>query len=179
MPLNFNGTFIMQLTEFLTPDHIYYDVVVSSKKRLLELVGKTVAESIQLEYRLNTKEMCPVICFENLFKREKLGCTSIGNGIALPHAKLPSDCAELNRPIALFFKLEQPIDYEASDNKEVDLVYAMMFPEGCCEKYKGCLQQIAQKLSDKTLAKQLRATQSADEIWQILAYIDRQSETEE
>ena len=105
--------------------------------------------------------------------------TSIGNGIALPHAKLPSDCAELNQPIALFFKLEQSIDYEASDNKEVDLVYAMMFPESCCEKYKGCLQQIAQKLSDKALAKQLRTAQSADEIWQILAYIDRQSETEE
>ena len=179
MPLNFNGTFIMQLTEFLTPEHIYYGVVVSSKKRLLELAGKTVAESLQLEYSLNTKEMCPVNCFENLFKREKLGSTSIGNGIALPNAKLPSDCAELNQPIALFFKLEQSIDYEASDNKEVDLVYAMMFPEGCCEKYKGYLQQIAQKLSDKALAKQLRAAQSADEIWQILAYIDRQSETEE
>ena len=48
MPLNFNGTFIMQLTEFLTPEHIYCDVVVSSKKRLLELAGKTVAESLQL-----------------------------------------------------------------------------------------------------------------------------------
>ena len=63
MPLNFNGTFIMQLTEFLTPEHIYYGVVVSIKKRLLELAGKTVAESLQIENSLNTKEMCPVNCF--------------------------------------------------------------------------------------------------------------------
>lgn len=168
----------MKLTEFLTPDHIYCDVVASSKKRLLELAGKTVAESLHQEYNLDAKEMCPVGCFENLFKRERLGCTSIGNGIALPHAKLPLTCAELSQPIALFFKLEHPINYEASDNKEVDLIYTMMFPEGCCEKYKGCLQKIAQKLSDKALAKQLRSAQSPDEIWQILEYIDKQSETE-
>lgn len=169
----------MKLTEFLTLDHVYCDVVVSSKKRLLELAGKIVSDALCQEYNLDTKEICPVGCFENLFKRERLGCTSIGNGIALPHAKLPLTCTELLQPIALFFKLERPIDYEASDNKEVDLIYAMMFSEGSCEKYKDCLQQIAQKLSDKALAKQLRSAQSSDEIWQILEYIDKQSETED
>ncbi|VEI46404.1 PTS system, nitrogen regulatory IIA-like protein [Actinobacillus equuli] len=49
-----------------------------------------------------------------------------------------------------------------------------MFPEGSCEKYKDCLHHIAQRLSDKTLIKQLRSAESAEEIWQLLEYADNQ-----
>lgn len=174
----------MNLTEFLTPDHIYCDFMISSKKRLLEFIGKTVAESINQTCFVDEKGVCPVDCFTHLFQREKIGCTGLGNGIALPHAKLPSakyaldsksnDAQqETEQPIAIFIKLEAPIEYEAGDHKAVDLVYAMMFPEHCCEKYREGLYQIAQKLSDKNIAKQLRTAQTTDEIWQIFEYIDK------
>ncbi|HGO5815190.1 TPA: PTS sugar transporter subunit IIA [Mannheimia haemolytica] len=164
-----------KLTEFLSPKNVRQGVLISSKKRALELVGKIVAESIN-QTEQQSEALCPIECFGNLFKREKLGTTGLNQGIALPHAKLPA-CGdiELTKPIAVFLQLEESIDYEAQDNKEVDLIYAMMFPENSCEQYKGCLPAIAQKLTDKSLLKQLRAAESAEDIWQILMYADNQN----
>lgn len=166
-----------KLTEFLSPENIRQGVLISSKKRALELVGKVVAESINQE---QAEELCPIECFSNLFKREKLGTTGLNQGIALPHAKLPACTSiELEKPIAVFLQLEEAVDYEAQDNKEVDLIYAIMFPENSCDQYKHCLPQIAQKLTDKSLLKQLRAAESAEDIWQILVYADNHLKDEE
>lgn len=183
---------MIELTEFLSPENIRQGICVSSKKRALEIVGKIVAQSINhkladtlsdetQEIRKNKKTICPIECFTNLFKREKLGTTGLNQGIALPHAKLPAyEYQTLKQPIAVFLQLEEAIDYEAQDNKEVDLIYAIMFPENCCEQYKNSLPQIAQKLTDKALLKQLRAATSAEDIWQILRYADKHTtKTEE
>ncbi|AGH38204.1 PTS system, nitrogen regulatory IIA-like protein [Bibersteinia trehalosi USDA-ARS-USMARC-188] len=160
----------MKLTEFLTPENIRLGVAVSSKKRALELVGEVVADYLNQQQDSETgQNLCPVACFTNLFKREKLGSTGINQGVALPHAKLPENsCASLPKPVAVFLKLEEPIEFEASDNKHVDLIYALLFPEDCCGEYKNKLPEIAQLLGDKALLKQLRAAESADDIWQIL-----------
>lgn len=174
-----------KLTEFLSPENIRQGVLVSSKKRALELVGKIVSESLNTSKYLtetdeNSEEICPIDCFSQLFKREKLGTTGLNQGIALPHAKLPAcNTLILEKPIAVFLQLEEAVDYEAQDNKEVDLIYAIMFPENSCEQYKHCLVEIAQQLTDKTLLKQLRAANSAEDIWQILIYADNHPKTEE
>lgn len=174
-----------KLTDFLTPENIRQGVMISSKKRALELVGKIVAESLNdSEYQQVTEEhnekLCPIECFTNLFKREKLGNTSLNQGIALPHAKLPfCENVVADKPIAVFLQLEDAIDYEAQDNKEVDLIYAVMFPENSCEQYKSSLPEIAQQLSDKTLLKQLRAAESVEDIWQIFLHADNHTVEEE
>lgn len=163
------------LTQFLSPEHIYTNVLISSKKRALEFIGKTVAESLNQSHADEEYEhlFCPVECFSNLFKREKLGSTALNNGIALPHAKLPGNSyIQLDKPIAIFIKLENPIDYAASDHKEVDLIYAILFPEQSCCEYKTCLPQIAERLTDKNILKQLRMADSADDIFHILRSYD-------
>lgn len=172
----------MILTEFLTPDNIRIDVPASCKKRALEITGKMIAEAVgkQLpQTEEEAEELCPVACFTTLFKREKLGCTALNNGIAMPHAKLPSDCDNtLVHPIAVFMRLEHAIDYEAADKKEVDLIYAIMFPESTCATYKDRLPKIAEKLNDKNVIKQLRGAESTEEIWQIFKYLDNQQKAE-
>lgn len=169
---------MMKLTTFLSPENIHYGVELSSKKRALEFIGKLVAENLNSQFPCDkTQEFCPVDCFTNLFKREKLGSTAINNGVALPHARLPSnEVIQLNQPIAIFLQLDTPIDYDAQDHKEVDLIYAILFPEQTCEQYKGCLQYIAQQLSDKNLLKHLRSANSSEEIWQVLTYSDQHNE---
>lgn len=168
-----------QLTTFLTLENIHSGVVISSKKRALELLGKLVAERLNEQFQTEQpeQEVCPVECFANLFKREKLGSTSINYGVALPHAKVPcNEKIQLKEPLAIFLQLESEIDYEAVDHKGVDLIYAVFFPEGCCEQYKDCLQDIARQLSDKNLLKHLRAASSQEELWQVLHYADYQQE---
>lgn len=173
----------MALTTFLSPDNIRQGVFVSSKKRALEMVGKLVADYINRQSDQEseaTDSVCAMECFANLFKREKLGSTAINNGVALPHAKLPpNSCLTLEKPIAVCLQLETPIDYEASDNKAVDLIYAVLFPDQCCDQYRSELQQIARQLSDKALLKHLRAAQSAQDMWQVLVYADQTADSEQ
>lgn len=169
----------MKLTTFLAQEHIYLNVEASSKKKALELVGKLIAENINRNIDLDnqwqdnsaepTHHICAVECFGNLFKREKLGSTALNYGIALPHAKLPENSPiQLDTPIAIFLKLTSPIDYEASDHKEVDLIFAMMFPHNNCENFKSYLPAVANKLSDKAFVKQLRNMDTISELWQLL-----------
>ncbi|QIW15516.1 PTS sugar transporter subunit IIA [Pasteurellaceae bacterium RH1A] len=158
----------MKFTYFLKPELIRHDVIASSKKRSLEMIGELAASYFNQQYG---EERCKVACFSSLFKREKLGSTCINNGIALPHAKLPAS-QHFSQPLALFLQLADPIDFEAADNREVDLIFAMFFPEGACEQYKSALPDLAQRLSDKHLAKQLRSAGSAEEIWQVFEYAD-------
>lgn len=181
---------MMKLTQYLVPENIQQGVFLSSKKRALELVGKLVAASLnrQCQTELNAEEapsdnaVCPVECFSQLFKREKLGSTALNHGVALPHSKLPSnDQFSLETPIAVFLQLETPIDFEADDHKEVDLIYAILFPDQHCEQYSLFLGELAEKLGDKLLLKQLRAANSAQDIWAILTnvdYADEQTEPE-
>lgn len=173
----------MKLTTFLSPTNIRQGIELSSKKRALEVIGQIVAEHINQqgnpEQEIET-HLCPIECFSCLFKREKLGSTGINQGVALPHAKLPEiSNFVLEQPIAVFLQLAKPINYEATDNKDVDLIYAILFSEESCAKYKHCLSEIATKLSDKTLLKQLRSAESIEDIWQTLQRFDEQTEESE
>ena len=76
-------------------------------------------------------------------------------------------------------KLEQPVDYEAQDRKEVDLIYAILFPEQSCNHYKAYLPKIAEKLSDKNIIKQIRTAETEEDIWQLFCYLDNQEEQAE
>lgn len=170
----------MKLTQFLRPENIQQGVFLSSKKRALELVGKIVATSLNTELSsLPENAVCPIECFSQLFKREKLGSTALNHGIALPHSKLPyNDCLSLDQPIAVFLQLETPIDFDAEDNKEVDLIYAILFPENQCDEYVTSLADLAFRLNDKSLLKQLRGANSAEDIWAILNNADQQADSQ-
>lgn len=107
-----------KLTEFLSPENVRQGVLISSKKRALELVGKIVAESIN-QTEQQSEALCPIECFGNLFKREKLGTTGLNQGIALPHAKLPA-CGdiELTKPIAVFYSWKKRLTTKPKTTKK-------------------------------------------------------------
>lgn len=170
---------MLTLTQFLIPQNIHQGVICSSKKRALELLGKLVADFFNQTQQQSEQVLCAVECFNQLFYREKLGCTALNNGVALPHAKLPSSCTLWEQPIAFFLQLESGVEYDSADHREVDLIYAVLFPEQSCRQYRHILADIADKLSDKNVLKHLRAANNTEEIWQVLAYADKHSQTDE
>ncbi|TNH04002.1 PTS IIA-like nitrogen regulatory protein PtsN [Testudinibacter sp. TR-2022] len=155
----------MKFTHLLNPDNIRQGVMASSKKRILEILSEIVGAETGEDTQ---------ICFEHLCEREKVGCTALGGGIALPRAKL----SQGEKPIAVFLQLTTPIDYKAPDNREVDLLLALFIPIGLCQQFAPCLPEIAKKLTNKTLTKQLRAAKSKEEIWDIFCKLDQHSEDE-
>ena len=153
----------MNIAELLSPENIRQGVSFSSKKRLFESIAHFVIEQVN-------DEKGEQVCLECLFEREKLGNSGLGNGIAMPKAKIPVTLSD--KAIAVFMQLDTPIDYDSSDGKFVDLVFAVLVPENQCVTYMPILSFLTERLTDKNLLKQLRSAKSAEEIWQVFEISD-------
>jgi PTS system nitrogen regulatory IIA component len=98
-------------------------------------------------------------------QREKLGSTAVGNGVAIPHGKLP----KLGRLFGLFARLERGIDFEALDGQPVDLCFLLLAPEAAGADHLKALARVARALRDPEIARKLRESRDADAIYAVLA----------
>lgn len=146
----------MQLSQLLHPENTHCCVQASSKKRVLEVISELAGPELNLS---------PQDVFEILLTREKMGSTAIGNGVAFPHGKLTSGSQTM---VALFLQLEKPLDFEASDNQPVDLLFALLIPEKQCKIHQEILSSVAQHLSDKNILRRLRSATNDEQLYQIL-----------
>ena len=103
--------------------------------------------------------------FDSIWQRERLGSTGVGNGIAIPHAKL----AKCDRIYGVFGRLDRPIDFEALDGAPVDLVFLLLAPEDAGADHLRALARIARMLRDPVFAAKLRASRDANTIYALLA----------
>jgi len=102
--------------------------------------------------------------FETLLQRERLGSTGVGNGIAIPHGKLPN----LGKLVGLFARLEKPIDFESLDGEPVDLVFLLLAPEAAGADHLKALARVARMLRDPDVVEKLRATRDAALMYNLL-----------
>lgn len=138
----------MELKQVLSLSCIDLHATASTKKRALELISECCA---------NPAERPDF--FYALVEREKLGSTGLGYGVALPHARLPN----LHTPLACFFKLEKPIDYEAPDKLPVDLIIGLFVPEQAHDAHLQLLSQIASIFNNESLRTALRQCEQAQD----------------
>ena len=102
----------MPLTDLVAPNAILPALKVNNKKQALQELAARAAVLSGLNERA---------IFEILMQREKLGSTAVGNGIAIPHGKMPN----LTRLFGLFARLDRPVDFEALDGQPVDLDFSL------------------------------------------------------
>jgi PTS system nitrogen regulatory IIA component len=140
----------MNITELLTPERVTCSDAIGSKKRLLEYLGELLANSSQ---QLGQNEV-----FNALVNREKLGSTGLGRGVAIPHGRM----AALEKPVCAFIKLDSPIDFDAGDSLNVDLVCALLVPEDSTEEHLQVLSTIAEIFSNQGICTALRQCQKGD-----------------
>ena len=146
----------MLLTDLVAPNGIIPALKVNSKKQVLaELSAKAAELSGQNERAI----------LEILQQREKLGSTGVGNGIAIPHGKLP----KLGKLFGLFARLERPVDFEALDGLGVDLVFLLLAPEGAGADHLKALARVARLLRDPDVAHKLRDSRDAAALYAVLA----------
>jgi nitrogen PTS system EIIA component len=105
----------MKISDLLSPNDVLVDVRTSNKRQLLQEFAARAADSLDLR----VDQVAPY-----LIKREELGSTGIGRGVAIPHARLP----DLQRPYGLLAKLRHPIEFEAIDGQAVDIVFVLLLP---------------------------------------------------
>lgn len=108
------------------------------------------------------------VASENILKalsdREALGSTAIEHGIAVPHAGM----AALPAPAAVFFRLAQPIDFDAPDGAPVDLVFVVIWPSENRSGLLTALGGLCKKLREASLRQALRNATSQTEVRSLL-----------
>lgn len=133
----------MNIAELLSPADVFIDVRAVGKSQMLKELCRHAAERLQLK----TSELA-----ESVLKREKLGSTGVGGGIAIPHARL----AGLDRPFGVFARLKPPIDFEAVDSQPVDLVFLLLLPASPDGGQLSALACVARSLRDRTIVGEVR-----------------------
>ncbi len=145
----------MEIPELIGIGGVVANLRVTSKKQALQELAKRAAQLTGHPERA---------IFEVLIERERLGTTGVGNGIAIPHGKLP----ELDRLYALFARLEKPIDFDAIDEQPVDLICVLLAPETAGADHLKALARVSRLLRDRAICDKLRGTDSAEAIHSLL-----------
>jgi len=143
------------LVRILEPARVATGLVVSSKKRLLEEITSLLVTDTPLD---------PKKVFQVLTERERLGSTGIGEGVALPHARMDG----LDHPVGAFASLNEPIDYDAQDGKPVNLVFGLLVPAEAQQEHLNILASLARLFSDGALRAQLASSKDSGEIFSCL-----------
>ncbi|MFC3033004.1 PTS IIA-like nitrogen regulatory protein PtsN [Pseudoalteromonas fenneropenaei] len=147
----------MKLSALISKDCSKAAVLFSSKKRILEYISELAHQQLP---DLDQHDI-----LDALLAREKLGSTGIGKGVALPHGRM----AAVDKVLVMVLVNQEAIDYDAIDNRPVDIFVALIVPEGDNQTHLQTLAAIADKLRDKEFCRMLRQAQSDEQLFEILS----------
>lgn len=146
----------MDLSDLIETSAILPALKANSKKQVLQLLSEKAAALTGIPERE---------IFDTILQRERLGSTGVGNGIAIPHGKLPG----VDRIIGVFARLETPVDFEALDDQPVDLLFMLLAPESAGADHLKALARIARVLRDRDTVTKIRGTRDAAAINALLS----------
>ncbi len=146
----------MEVSDLLTVESVIADLRVTSKKQALQELSKHAADLSGQEERA---------IFEVLLEREQLGTTGVGEGLAIPHGRLP----ELERIYGFFARLEKPIDFDSIDDRPVDLIFLLLAPEAAGAEHLKALARISRLLRGTSICDNLRGANNRDALYALLS----------
>jgi PTS system nitrogen regulatory IIA component len=131
--------------------HVSINDDSKSKKSVLEKLASILSGSTGIDTD---------IIFSKLYEREKLGSTSVGNGVALPHARLEG----INVPFISVVVLEEAIDFDNIDNFDVDIIVCLIVPYDQTEDHLTLLASLSQILDNISNRKKMRDSRNSEQI---------------
>ena len=148
----------MNLEDLVSPDSVICNADIVSKKRALESLAELLAKQSDADKSLQI--------FQLLTEREKLGSTSLGHGIALPHAR--TDLC--SKAIGVFIRTKDGIDFDSPDHEPTDLLFALMVPEHYTNEHLNILAELATMFNDEGFCQSLRSAKTDEELYQRLTH---------
>lgn len=146
----------MDIGDILDRSAIALRLHAADKRQALQLAADLLGRTLAL----------PVASVAaGLSARETASSTGLGHGVAAPHAHLP----ELQRVRAAFIRLDRPVAWGAVDGQPVDLILALLSPEGSAPDHLRALARVSRTLRDAGLRDHLRRASSADAVYALLA----------
>jgi len=148
----------MDISDVITSDRVLRNVEARSKKHSLDIVSELLASA--------GETLSQGHVFDSMIQREKLGCTALEGGVALPHGCIDG----IDRAYAAFVRLRNPVDYDAPDGVPVDLVLGLVLPkgEGGCDT--DDLADLAELMRSPDLRRMLRDAKSGRALFDLLTH---------
>ena len=145
----------MSIIDYLDTNQVLIDVPSRSKKQVIEELAERVAMLTNLSQRC---------LLDMIMRRERLGSTGIGGGIAIPHA-VHND---LTRTFVLLAVLETPIDFDAIDGQPVDIICLVIGPPNDNSNNLKCIASVTRSLQQVSTCDKLRSIKSPEAALQCL-----------
>lgn len=140
----------------ITPDIILTGLDARSKKQVFQIIAQEVQKLTACDSESTLTA---------LLEREKIGSTAIGDGIAIPHVRLQG----LDRMVGILMRLSQPVDFDANDDKPVDIIFTLLAPESAKNNsHLKMLGRISRFLRDAQNCTELRACMSCETIARVI-----------
>ena len=162
----------MNLDTLISSNAVLTNHEIKSKKRALEILAEQLAsEATSLNQQSSnehqtadiesSEKVDPLEIFQALTDREKLGSTSLGHGVALPHTRTKLT----EHAVGAFLKLDEGIDFDSPDQQSTDLIFALMVPEHYTDEHLKILAYLASLFNDEEFCNVLRNSTNNEDIY--------------
>jgi nitrogen PTS system EIIA component len=141
----------MEIGDLLDRTAIAPRVNAADKRQALSVIAEIAGRTLKVK---------PATVLDGLLKREELGSTGVGHGVATPHTHIKG----LTRVHGIFVRLETPVDFGALDDQPVDLLFALLAPPDASSQHLRNLAKVSRALRQGDLRQQLRQASSIDAI---------------
>jgi PTS system nitrogen regulatory IIA component len=142
----------MDIRAFFSQNDVIVDVRASDKVQLLKDLSARAALEVALD---------PALVSAEILKREELGSTGLGSGVAIPHARILG----LSKLYGSLARLKRALDFAAVDGKPVDLVFLLLLPSSTGREQLEALAAVARQLRKPTIAAMLRKARDRSEAY--------------
>ena len=139
----------------LSDKYFLVNFTASSKKNVLDELTNLAAKEIKIDSQS---------LLESLIKREKLGSTAVGNGIAIPHA----NCPNIDKPKVFVALLSNGLEFNANDNQLVDIIFLLLAPENSGSEHLQALALVSRLLRNKELTTKLRGCKKTESAFAVI-----------
>lgn len=145
------------LSSHLEAGDILLEVQATDKRQLFEVIGR----HMEAAHGVPADSVA-----SSLQRRELAGSTALGQGVAIPHARVK----ELDRIRLVYVRLAPTVAFDTPDGQPVSDVVALMVPTPATQDHLDVLAHVASLFSDRDFRKTLRACQDPN---QVKAVIER------
>lgn len=144
------------LGDLILPRAVFPRARWQGRKQVLTEMSAQMAEALNLGAR---------DIFDAVLERERLGSTGVGEGVAIPHARIEG----LKRPVGGFARLLEPADFESIDERRADLIFMLLAPADSGAEHLRALARAARVFRQEAIRAALRKAQTVDAVLAILS----------
>ncbi|MBI3466377.1 MAG: PTS sugar transporter subunit IIA [Planctomycetes bacterium] len=152
----------MRFSDFVSREAIRANLAADDKEGVI----REMTQALLKANRLAPDEFESIV--KAIMKREELGSTGIGRGVAVPHTKHPS----VETLVGTVGVSNEGVDFDSLDGEKVQLLFVLISPPDRPGDHLRALESISRQLRDDTFCRFLKQAKSADEIWQLLEEAD-------